>query len=440
VNSQIEQGLAAPAHLSAQRERSSGTGPFCAYERMLAWRYLRARRKEAFISVIAGFSFIGIMLGVATLIIVMAVMNGFRAELLDRILGLNGHMIVQPAQYGLSDYDEVAKRVEGVAGVRLAVPLVEKPALVSGEATGSGALVRGIREAELMKMPAISANVVQGSLEGFDTAEAVAIGDGMARQLGLRLGDRVTIISPDGDVTPFGTTPRVKAYPVKAIFKIGMSEYDSSILFMPLPEAQLFFNSENGVSVIEVYVDDADGVGALRQPVADAIQRPHYLLDWRQRNLSFFNALQVERNVMFMILTLIILVAALNIISGLTMLVKDKGSDIAILRTMGATRSAIMRVFMLTGSSIGIAGTGAGVIIGVLVCRNIKGIQDFLDSITGGQVWDPTVRFLTDIPAQMDMSETTAVVAMALLLSFLATLLPAWRAARLDPVEALRYE
>jgi lipoprotein-releasing system permease protein len=407
---------------------------------MLAGRYLRARRKEAFISVIAGFSFIGIMLGVATLIIVMAVMNGFRAELLDRILGLNGHVIVQPVDYPLDDYEAVATRIAAVEGVRSAIPLVEEPALVSGNANGSGALVRGIRGDDLLKIDVVAGNILEGSLSGFDEGEGVAIGEGMARSLGLRLGDRVTLISPEGDVTPFGTTPRVKAYPVTAIFKIGMSEYDSSVVFLPLAQAQLFFNSEDSVKLIEVYIEDADAVARMRGRIEAAVERPHYLVDWRQRNLSFFTALQVERNVMFMILTLIILVAALNIVSGLTMLVKDKGRDIAILRTMGATRGAIMRVFMLTGSAIGVSGTVAGVVIGVLVCRNITEIQHLVDNITGGQVWDPTVRFLSDIPAQMDPTETVSVVGMALALSFLATLIPAWRAARLDPVEALRYE
>jgi len=407
---------------------------------MLARRYLRARRKEAFISVIAGFSFIGIMLGVATLIIVMAVMNGFRAELLNRILGMNGHMIVQPVEYDLRDYAAVADRISGVAGVRLAVPLVEGQALVSGAAAGTGALVRGVREADLKRITGISQHIVQGTLEGFDASEGVAIGIRMAQNLGLTLGSMMTIVSPNGDVTPFGTTPRVKAYPVVAVFEVGMSEYDSSIAYLPMPEAQLFFNSEGRVSTIEVYVDEPDRIGAMRTAVDNAIERPHFLVDWRQRNQSFFTALQVERNVMFMILTLIIFVAALNIISGLTMLVKDKGHDIAILRTMGATRGAIMRIFMVTGSAIGVTGTAFGVVLGVIVCDNIRAIQHFVDWLIGGHVWDPTVRFLSDIPAQLDPTETASIVAMALALSFLATLFPAWRAARLDPVEALRYE
>jgi lipoprotein-releasing system permease protein len=438
----------AQADIAKSQARAAGAGaaarptrPFSAFEWMLAGRYLRARRKEAFISIIAIFSFIGIMLGVATLIIVMAVMNGFRAELLDRILGLNGHMIVQPVDYELTDFDAVAKRIVTVPGVTQAVPLIEQPALVAGNADGgSGALVRGIREAELKAIPSIGPNVIEGSLSGFDTGEGVAIGEGLARSLGLRLGDRMTIIYPEGDVTPFGTTPRVKAYPVTAIFKIGMSEYDSTIVFLPLSEAQLFFNSEGKVTVIEVYLEDADSVASMRPLLEKAIERPHYISDWRQRNTSFFTALQVERNVMFMILTLIIIVAALNIISGLFMLVKDKGRDIAILRTMGATRGAIMRVFMMTGSAIGVVGTIAGVILGVAVTRNIREIQHFIDGISGGQIWDPTVRFLSDIPARMDTGETMAVVAMALALSFVATVFPAWRAARLDPVEALRYE
>ena len=415
--------------------------PFSAYERMLAWRYLRSRRKEAFVSVIAGFSFIGIALGVATLVIVMAVMNGFRAELLDRILGMNGHMIVQPIDTPLNDYDAVAKRIRGVEGVDMALPIVEGQVLASGNVgAGTGAIVRGISIDDLTQLESVSGNIKEGDLAGFAAGEEVMIGSRMAESLGLFIGDRLTLVSPEGDVTPFGVSPRVKSYPVGAIFEVGMSEYDASIAFLPLEEAQLYFNSEGMVQTIEIFLDDPDAVDELRGPIEDASQRPLALIDWRQRNATLFSALEVERNVMFMILTLIVIVATLNIVSGLIMLVKDKGRDIAILRTIGATRRGVMRVFMMTGSAIGIAGTITGVILGVLVCWNIGAIQRFVQTVTGAEVWDPTVRFLSEIPADMDAGETISIVLMSLGLSFLATVFPAWRAARLDPVDALRYE
>jgi lipoprotein-releasing system permease protein len=414
--------------------------PFAPFEWMIAGRYLRARRREAFISIIAAISFIGILLGVATLIIVMAVMNGFRAELLGRILGMNGHMIVQPVEYDLTDFDAVAARLSAVEGVTLALPMVEGQVFVSGTGQGTGALVRGVREADLKRVAGIAGNLRQGTLDGFDTAEGAAIGVRMAQNLGLSIGDRITLISPEGDVTPFGSTPRVKGYPVVAIFEIGMSEYDATVAFLPLGEAQLYFNQEGKATAIEIFTTDADRVGELRDAVSAAAGRPHFLTDWRQRNQSFFSALKVERNLQFIILSLIILVAALNMVSGLYMLVKEKGRDIAILRTMGATRGAILRIFMMTGSAIGVAGTLAGFALGVLVVSNIREIQRFVETLTGGQIWDPTVRFLSEVPARMDSGDTIAVVAMALILSFLATLFPAWRAARLDPVEALRYE
>jgi lipoprotein-releasing system permease protein len=418
----------------------TGTHPFSAYEWMLSLRYLRARRKEGFISVIAGFSFLGIMLGVATLIIVMAVMNGFRQELLTKILGLNGHLLIQPLESPLTDYAAVADRVSKVPGIYLAAPLVEGQALASSPFNASGVVVRGMRGADLAKLTQVSKNIKQGTLNGFDEGQGIAIGARLAEQLSVRAGDNLTLVAPRGAVTPMGTTPRIKAYKIAAVFEIGMSEYDSAFVFMPLTEAQAYFNRAGDVTAIEVYTDDPDRIDSFRKAVTDAAGRPIYMVDWRQRNATFFNALQVERNVMFLILTLIVLVAALNIVSGLIMLVKDKGSDIAILRTMGATQGAIMRVFLITGASIGVVGTGVGFVIGVIVCAYIEDIRRFLSWLTNTELFSPELYFLSQLPAHMNPKETTAVVVMALGLSLLATLYPSWRAARLDPVEALRYE
>ena len=418
----------------------TGTRPFSPFEWMLSLRYLRARRKEGFISVIAGFSFIGIMLGVATLIIVMAVMNGFRKELLGKILGVQGHMVLQPIDQPLTDYKEVAERLMRVPGIRLAAPIVDGQALATSPFNGGGVVVRGMRAEDLRRMPLLAGGIKQGGLDDFDTTEGVMVGQRLANQLSLRLGDMLTLVSSKGASTPMGTTPRIKAYPIVAIFEVGMTEFDSAFVFMPFTEAQAYFNRDGDASTIEIYTDNPDNVDQYRRAAAAAVERPTFFVDWRQRNATFFSALQVERNVMFMILTLIVLVAALNIISGLIMLVKDKGSDIAILRTMGATRGAIMRIFLITGASIGVVGTLAGFALGVVVCLNIESIQEFVSWLSGTTLWDPTVRFLTNIPADMSTGETFAVLVMALVLSFLATLYPSWRAAKLDPVEALRYE
>jgi len=407
---------------------------------MLSLRYLRSRRREGFISVIAGFSFLGIMLGVATLIIVMAVMNGFRKELLDKILGLNGHLLVQPLETPLTDWDAVAQRISAVGGIRLAAPIVEGQALASSPFNSAGVLVRGIRSADLVKLGSVANNLKQGTLEGFDGGQGLAIGRRLSDQLSVRAGDNITLVAPRGAVTPMGTTPRIKTYKVAAVFEIGMSEYDGAIVFMPLPEAQLYFNRSGDVTAIEVYTTNPDRIESFRRLVTDAANRPIFMIDWRQRNATFFNALQVERNVMFLILTLIILVAALNIISGLIMLVKDKGGDIAIMRTMGATQGSVMRIFLITGASIGVVGTIAGFLLGLVICQNVESIRQFLSWMTRTELFSPELYFLSRLPAEMDVGETTAVVVMALTLSLLATLYPSWRAARLDPVEALRYE
>jgi lipoprotein-releasing system permease protein len=414
--------------------------PFSAFEWLLSGRYLRARRKEGFISVIAGFSFLGIILGVATLIIVMAVMNGFRKELVDKIVGLNGHLLVQPLEAPLTDWEDVTERISQVPGVRLAVPVVDGPALASSAQNATGVLIRGIRSEDLNRLASIASNIQQGSLDAFEQGQGVAIGRRLADQLSLRAGDNITLVAPGGAVTSKAVAPRIKPYKVAAVFSLDMSEYDSVMVFLPLAEAQAYFNRADDVSAIEIFIEGSpDKVDAFRRPVADAAGRPVFLVDWRRRTSAFFAALQVERNVMFLILTLIVLVAALNIVSGLIMLVKDKGSDIAILRTVGASRGSIMRVFLIAGAAIGVVGTLSGLLVGMLVCLNIESIRQFLSWITNTELFPPKLYFLSKLPAEIDFGETAAVVALALTLSFLATLYPSWRAARLDPVEALRY-
>ncbi len=413
---------------------------FSFFERMVAMRYLRSRRHEGFISFITWMSLLGIALGVATLIIVMAVMNGFRHELLSRILGLNGHLSVYGTLNAMSDFDPLAKKVRGVAGVISVTPVIEGQVMATARGVARGAVVRGVRAEDLAGRPLIADNIVSGSLANFGGGDAVLIGHRLANHLGLKVGEAITLISPQGTATAFGTVPRLRSYRVAATFEIGMYEYDSSFVFMPLEAAQLYFKMPDAVSYLEVMIDDADSTRERASEVARALGGRRRIHDWQQSNASFFNAIQVERNVMFLILTLIIVVAAFNIVSSMIMLVKDKGRDIAILRTMGATRGMIMRIFLLSGASVGVIGTMLGFALGLTFAVNIETIRQWIEGLTNTELFAAEIYFLSHLPAKIDPTEVAAVVVMGLGLSFLATLYPSWRAARIDPVEALRYE
>ena len=418
--------------------------PFSRWERQVAGRYLRTKRQNGGVALISGISFVGIMLAVAVLIIVMSVMNGFRTELLGRILGFNGHAYVGGPVLASSDRDKVIAQIRAVPGVTEAVPMIEAQAMVIGQGQISGAIVRGMRPEDLRRVKIIADNIKGGSLAGFGQGDyggdQIILGDRLAAAMGVGPGDPITLISPSGSATAFGATPQRKVYTVGAIFSIGMSEYDQSFLYMPLDQAQLFFGREGAVDVIEIKLANPDDLAKVK-PLIDRAAGPDALVtDWRDRNQSFFNALQVERNVMRLILMLIVAIAAMNIISGLVMLVKNKGRDIAILRTMGAGQGAILRIFFMAGASIGAAGTLAGLVLGVLFCTYIAPIQHFVEWVTGTAVFSADVYFLAHIPARIDWPEVVSVTFWALLMSVLATLPPAWRASRLDPVEGLRYE
>ena len=413
---------------------------FSKTERRLSYRYLRSRKQTGFVSVIAGFSFLGIMLGVATLIIVMSVMNGFKEELLGRVLGLNGQMGVYPA-WGdtLADFEKKKEVVQKVSGVSAVIPVVDGQVMASSGDSSSGVMVRGMMADDFKNR-----DILMNKYRGADLADfegnAVILGYRLASKMAVRPGDVITLVSPKGNITAFGTIPKMKSYRVLGTFDTGMFEYDGNFIFMPLAEAQKFFMTKDRVSHLEVFTRENTNIEPILEGVFNVAGEDAQVYDWRYTNQAFFNAIEVERNVMFLILTLIIVVAAFNMISGLIMLVKDKGKDIAILRTMGMTKGAVQRVFLMAGLIIGFAGTFAGLALGLLFSYNIDAIKQWLEGLSGQELFSAEIYFLSHLPAKVDLTEVTVVVVMSLVLSLLATLYPSWKASRTDPVEALRYE
>ncbi len=413
---------------------------FSSFERMVALRYLRARRRQGAVSLIAAFSLLGIALGVGTLIVVMAVMNGFQHELLGRILALNGHLGVYGPSGAITGYASMGEKIAEVDGVVRVVPVLEAQVMAAAPGGGSaGAVLRGVAPGNLLSAPVIGGAIRWGEGQEF-AGDAVLVGARLADKLGLDIGERITLISPKGTVTAFGTVPRLKPYTIAGTFEVGMFDYDSGFVYMPLDSAQKFLRMQEAVTHLEVFAADPTMADALRAPIFAATDGRARIYDWQQANAAFFEAVEVERNVMFLILTLIILVAAFNIISSLIMMVKDKSRAVAILRTMGATRGMIMRIFFIDGAAVGIIGTAAGVALGLGFAFNIESIRRWLEDLTGTDLFAAEIYFLTELPVRVNWPEVVGVAAMALALSFAATIWPSWRAARLDPVEALRYE
>jgi lipoprotein-releasing system permease protein len=411
------------------------------YERMIAKRYLFPGRGEAFILVVAGFSLGAVMLGVAALIVVMSVMNGFRAELFDKIVGLNGHAVVQGYGGRLPNWQEIVKEAKATPGVTYAIPLVEQPLMASFEGRVEGVLVRGMRRDDIINNATLHNKVTAGSLASLRPgAQNVAIGARLAEALGASVGDQISLISPQGRSTPFGTVPRIVSYNVSAIFEVGVYDYDKAYVILPMEDAQTLLMMGDSVGMVELKTTDPDKVGQILAPLAARIGTRGAITDWRQINGSLFEAVNVERVTMFVILSIIILVAAFNICSSLIMLVRAKTRDIAILRTMGASRRGVMKVFLTVGLTIGTVGTLAGLILGSIFLYFRQGLVNFVQFLTGQNLWDPSIRFLTELPSKTDPFEVFAIVAMALGLSFLFTLYPAWKAASTDPVQVLRYD
>ncbi|MFN4287203.1 MAG: lipoprotein-releasing ABC transporter permease subunit [Brevundimonas sp.] len=420
------------------------TGPFSPWELGLALRYLKARRKDGGVAMIAIISFLGIMLAVAVLISVMSIMNGFRAELLGRILGFNGHVYIQGEALARPDRDQMVRSLQDTPRVTLAAPLIESHTAVRVGGQLSGVIVRGVRPEDLPRMSLVASSLDQAAIDSFGAGEwggdNVLIGRALAEQLGVGVGDVISLLSPTGGGTAFGSLGLEKAYTVGGIFQVGMNDYDRAFIYMPLEQAQIFFGKDGMWDVVEVMIDDPDQTRSVIPAIQEVAGPGGYITDWTTRNASFWEALQVERTAMRIILMLIVLIAAMNIISGIVMLVKNKGRDIAILRTIGAGRGAIMRVFFAAGTLIGVSGTIAGLILGVLFCTYIVPIQQLIERLTGARVFNPEVYMLAHVPARVEWGEVLFVAFWALFASCLATLLPARAASRLDPVEALRYE
>ncbi|GBQ98747.1 lipoprotein-releasing ABC transporter permease subunit [Asaia lannensis] len=414
---------------------------FNRFERVVAGRYLRARRGERFVSIIAIFSLIGIALGVATLIIVMAVMNGFRADLMGRVLGLNGDLNIFSAGHSITNYQDDVVAIREVKNVTRVTPMAEGTVLIDAGNYSTGGVVRGIIPSDLRELHALSDNVVDGRLDDFKGDDAIAVGTTLAARAGLTVGSKVTLLSPNGRATPFGTMPRIKAYHVAMVFDAGVNDYDTSVILMPLEAAQRFLMMPGAVSLIQVATRDPLEVAPVTRAIAQRLDDPRLrVMDWTQSNNAFLGALTVQQNVMFLILTLIILVAAFNVISSMIMMVKDKTRDIAVLRTLGASRGAVMRIFLMCGASVGVSGTLIGFGIGVLFCLNIERIQHGVEHLTHTSLFNPEFYYLEHLPAKLIWSQVIEVMVMALVLSFIATLYPSWRAAKTDPIEALRHE
>ena len=411
------------------------------YERMIARRYLLPGKGEGFIFLVAAISLIAVMLGVAALIVVMSVMNGFRAELFDKIIGLNGHAVVQSYGGRLPDWQQILAESKRIPGVVSATPLVEQPLMGSYSGRVEGVLVRGMLPGDIAANKVLQGKIVQGSMAEVKPGSGnVAIGARLAEALGASVGGQISLISPEGPATPFGTVPRIVSYRIAAIFEVGVYDYDKAFVIMPMSDAQTLLMMGDTVSIIEIQTENADKVDKILHPLVVRLQGRAFLSDWRSQNSSLFQALEVERVVMFVILSIIILVAVFNILSSLIMLVRAKTRDIAILRTMGATRRALLKVFMTVGVTIGVLGIFAGLLLGTLFLYFRQGLVNFVQMLTGQNLWDPQVRFLTELPSKPDPVEVAVIVGMALLFSFLATLYPAWKAASTDPVQVLRYE